>query len=166
MPCNPTLSTSVTLFLKMFLKIFLKKFLLAKGARIASRYHAECFSGFADPRSQASGSHHVGPLAGSQFIAAPSAKAGGKMRTTTHFDSGGNRRSSRRAADGGLSAGKLAGGIGAGHNSFAKGNSSKGEVPRVRAPAPGGFTMAMLAEHDAQQAKMQKEQQPVAEHGD
>jgi hypothetical protein len=37
-----------------------------RGARISSRYHAECFSGFADPRSQAGGSHHVGQLAGSQ----------------------------------------------------------------------------------------------------
>ena len=35
------------------------RILFVGGARISSRYHAECFSGFADPRSQVSGSHHT-----------------------------------------------------------------------------------------------------------
>eukprot|EP00929_Paragymnodinium_shiwhaense_P044046 TRINITY_DN2259_c0_g1_i4.p1 TRINITY_DN2259_c0_g1~~TRINITY_DN2259_c0_g1_i4.p1 ORF type:complete len:247 (-),score=62.55 TRINITY_DN2259_c0_g1_i4:73-813(-) len=46
-----------------------------RGARISMRYHAECFSGFADPRSQTSSSHHMGHLAGTQLEAAPSDKA-------------------------------------------------------------------------------------------
>lgn len=50
------------------------------------QYHAECFSGFADPRSQAASSHHVGRLAGTQLQAAPTAKAASKMRTAAHFD--------------------------------------------------------------------------------
>ena len=58
-----------------------------RGARTSMRYHAECFSGFADPRSQASSSAHVGVHAGSHFEAAPTLKAGTKMRTTAHFAS-------------------------------------------------------------------------------
>jgi hypothetical protein len=54
-----------------------------RGARISSRYHAECFSGFADPRSQVQSSHHSGHLAGTQIDAAPAQKATSKMRTAT-----------------------------------------------------------------------------------
>lgn len=56
-----------------------------RGARTSMRYHAECFSGFADPRSQASSSMHTGNLAGTQMIAAPKSKAGSKMCTGSHF---------------------------------------------------------------------------------
>lgn len=63
-----------------------------RGARLSMRYHAECFSGYADPRSQAGSSHHVGRHAGSQLDAAPSTKAGSKMRTSQHFDSGSDKR--------------------------------------------------------------------------
>lgn len=58
-----------------------------RGARTSMRYHAECFSGFADPRSQASSSAHVGVHAGSHYEAAPTLKAGSKMRTSAHFAS-------------------------------------------------------------------------------
>lgn len=57
-----------------------------RGARTSMRYHAECFSGFADPRSQASSSMHAGKLAGTQLNAAPTQKAGSKMRTGAHFE--------------------------------------------------------------------------------
>eukprot|EP00927_Polykrikos_kofoidii_P070813 TRINITY_DN67197_c0_g1_i1.p1 TRINITY_DN67197_c0_g1~~TRINITY_DN67197_c0_g1_i1.p1 ORF type:complete len:342 (+),score=46.02 TRINITY_DN67197_c0_g1_i1:73-1098(+) len=67
-----------------------------RGARVSMRYHAECFSGFADPRSQSSSSHHVGHLAGTQFEAAPQRKARSKMRTGAHFDSGGMGRYQQR----------------------------------------------------------------------
>jgi len=53
-----------------------------RGARTSLRYHAECFSGFADPRSQASSSMHTGNLRGTQFEAAPRSKAGSKMRAS------------------------------------------------------------------------------------
>ena len=42
-----------------------------RGARISSRYHAACFSGFADPRSQLRSSFHEGHLSGTQLEAAP-----------------------------------------------------------------------------------------------
>lgn len=58
-----------------------------RGARTSMRYHANCFSGFADPRSQANSSMHVGNLAGTQMAAAPIDKAGNKMRTVSHFKS-------------------------------------------------------------------------------
>lgn len=57
-----------------------------------SRYHAECFSGFADPRSQTGSSFHTGRLAGTQLGAAPKTKAGSKMRVSRHFDIGGDSR--------------------------------------------------------------------------
>lgn len=60
-----------------------------RGARISSRYHAECFSGYADPRSQTGSSHHTGHLARQQFDAAPLRKATSKMRTGSHFERGG-----------------------------------------------------------------------------
>ena len=61
-----------------------------RGARTSSRYHGICFSGFADPRSQAGGSAWAGRLAGTQLAAAPREPAR-KMRTNTHFaDGGGN----------------------------------------------------------------------------
>lgn len=59
-----------------------------RGARISQRYHAQCFSGFADPRSQAQSSAHTGRLAGTQLAAAPRAKAAHKMRTASHFVGG------------------------------------------------------------------------------
>merc|ERR1719359_1129869 len=51
-----------------------------RGARVSMRYHGECFSGFADPRSQSKSSHFEGRLAGTQMEAAPTNKAGSKMR--------------------------------------------------------------------------------------
>jgi len=74
-----------------------------RGARTSSRYHAACFSGFADPRSQAGSSAHVGALAGTQLAAAPSGKTH-KMRTSSHFS----------LASGVRGGGSGAGGAGAG----------------------------------------------------
>ena len=39
------------------------------GCNSNRRYHAECFSGFADPRSQSSSSMHTGNLAHTQYEA-------------------------------------------------------------------------------------------------
>ncbi|CAD7931904.1 unnamed protein product [Amoebophrya sp. A25] len=60
-----------------------------RGSRIACRYHAACFSGYADPRSQARSSTHEGNLVGTQFEAAPGTPFS-KMRTDTHFSTGGS----------------------------------------------------------------------------
>ena len=57
-----------------------------RGARTSARYHALCFSGFADPRSQAGSSMHLGRLAGTQLEAAPRHRAAGRMKTGTHFE--------------------------------------------------------------------------------
>lgn len=95
-----------------------------RGARTSARYHAACFSGFADPRSQASSSHHLGRHAYSQLAAAPTEMAGSKMRTASHFGEG---ASSRGARGGGGSSGSGGGKIAAflGGNSFGAA-SSKG----------------------------------------
>ena len=62
-----------------------------RGARVSMRYHAECFSGFADPRSQASSSHHVGRLAGLQLAAAPGNKVPSPNAAHAAHSSGGLR---------------------------------------------------------------------------
>ena len=111
-----------------------------RGARVSMRYHAECFSGYADPRSQASSSAHVGRLAGTQFGAAP-ASTSRKMRTAAHFDGGGDRST-------GLA--KLSAFNGNGFGA----NSSRGEAQNPLPAAPsasgahGGLTAAQLAAHD------------------
>jgi len=61
-----------------------------RGARTSMRFHAECFSGFADPRSQARSSHHQGRFAGTQHDAAPDLTFS-KMRTSTHFTGDGHQ---------------------------------------------------------------------------
>ena len=90
-----------------------------RGARLSMRYHAACFSGFADPRST-----HVGRLAGTQLEAAPANKAS-KMRTSSHFEGGGEQHAhnAHRAAAGG--SGKTGMGLGMGSNGFGD-RSSKG----------------------------------------
>lgn len=110
-----------------------------RGARTSYRYHGECFSGFADPRSQARSSHFEGRLAGTQMDAAP-AQATSKMRTTKHFELGG-----RVAPSVGGKFGTL---MSMGHNGFGN-KSSKGKV-HVPQRAPGGFTEEQLAAHDNQ----------------
>ena len=55
-----------------------------RGGRIELRYHAACFSGEADPRTQAHGSYKTGHLAGSQAPAAPQ-QPFRKMRTSSHW---------------------------------------------------------------------------------
>lgn len=97
-----------------------------RGARVSMRYHAACFSGFADPRSQASSSHHTGRLSGTQFQAAPATKTG-KMRTSQHFDGGGAQRSQHGAVAAGLGAGSGKSGTGLciGSNGFGA-KSSRG----------------------------------------
>jgi len=117
-----------------------------RGARVSMRYHAVCFSGFADPRSQAASSHHVGHLAGSQFESAPTSKAGTKMRTSEHFTGGGAVRGGGGGGTAGGSLGKISG---FGSNSFgAKSSKGRVHVPPPRAPgATGGLTEAALAEH-------------------
>jgi len=56
-----------------------------RGARVSMRYHAECYSGYADPRSQLSSSLHQGTLKGTQLPAAPAGPFA-KMRTAAHFE--------------------------------------------------------------------------------
>ena len=94
-----------------------------RGARISMRYHAACFSGYADPRSQVGSSHHVGRLSGTQLDAAPGTKAGGKMRTAQHFDSGGAKRTLQSGGGGG--SGKTGMGLVMGSNGFGA-KSSRG----------------------------------------
>ena len=98
-----------------------------RGARVSMRYHAACFSGFADPRSQLGSSTHSGKLAGTQLDAAPSGKAGSKMRTSSHFDSGG--RPHERTPGG--SAGKSGMGLTMGSNGFGA-KSSRGAGQAVQ----------------------------------
>lgn len=63
-----------------------------RGARLALRYHKECFSGLADPRSQPQGPFQSGKWAGSTAVRdeAPY-EPFRKMRTTSHFDAGTSR---------------------------------------------------------------------------
>ena len=118
-----------------------------RGARTSSRYHAECFSGFADPRSQAGSSFHEGRLAGSQLSAAPQLKAGSKMRVSRHFDGGSDsryRRQQQRGAQGpqGGSLGKI--------SAFSGGNGFGARSGKNRGgaqPGPGGEGFGGL-EHD------------------
>jgi len=116
-----------------------------RGARISTRYHAECFSGFADPRSQVRSSHHEGHLSGTQMQAAPGQKAGSKMRTSCHFEGG------RVAASVG---GKFGAQMSLGSNSFGS-KSSKGQGVATPQRAPGGFTEDQLAAHNRRQDKRQ-----------
>lgn len=110
-----------------------------RGGRVSMRYHGECFSGFADPRSQARSSHHEGRLAGSQLQAAPQ-EVTTKMRTAKHFEQGGRVASSI--------GGKFGTMMAMGHNSFGS-KSSKGKV-HLPQRAPGDLTEEQLAAHDAQ----------------
>ena len=129
-----------------------------RGARTSMRYHAECFSGFADPRSQANSSMHVGKLANTQLEAAPKKKAGSKMRSSRHFEKGGDRRSMSSSSGGGKIA-AFSGGMG-----FAAGQSSKGVV--VEAPGAaehGGLSMAMLEEHTKRMMLEEKEEEEKRE---
>ncbi|KAG8458906.1 hypothetical protein KFE25_004240 [Diacronema lutheri] len=62
-----------------------------RGARLALRYHRDCFSGLADPRSQPRGPFNEGKWAGSHAVsAAAPAEPFHKMRTAAHFDSTGS----------------------------------------------------------------------------
>jgi len=122
-----------------------------RGARISMRYHGECFSGFADPRSQSRSSHHEGTHAGSQMEAAPADKAGSKMRTSRHFEGG-------RVADNVNIGGKLGAQVAMGHNSFGS-RSSKGQGPPTPQRRPGGFTEAQLAAHNSELQQQQQQQQ-------
>ena len=135
-----------------------------RGARVSMRYHAECFSGYADPRSQASSSHHTGHLAGTQFDAAPMRKAGSKMRTGSHFTGGGGNKSGLARGKGaytGTAKVKVAVGAGGrqndkiaafmGNNHFGAGSSKgKGVLQQPLGPA-GGLTEADLKQHDREQ---------------
>ena len=136
-----------------------------RGARISMRYHATCFSGYADPRSQVSSSHHVGQLSGTQHNAAPGGKAGGKMRTSQHFDGGGALRLPHTTAKHNNSSGKSGMGLSMGSNGFG-GRSSRGtghsladEDMRLSGldmtpPAPlagPGLSKSLLRAHDAGQ---------------
>lgn len=120
-----------------------------RGARTSTRYHAECFSGYADPRSQCRSSHHEGHLSGSQLAAAPQQKCGTKMRTGCHFEG----KSGRIAASISDSmGGKFGGVMGMGSNNFGS-KSSKNQGTPMAEPrrAPGGFTEEELAAFDAEQ---------------
>jgi hypothetical protein len=129
-----------------------------RGARTSMRYHAECFSGFADPRSQAGSSHAVGHLAGTQFVAAPTFKAGNKMRAGSHFAAG--------ASDKGPT--KLI----MGSNDFgARSSKGQGMTPLLEqddfppvasdpSPSGSGLTMAALAEHTRRIEEEEREDKP------
>jgi len=122
-----------------------------RGARTSMRYHAECFSGFADPRSQASSSMHVGRLANTQMEAAPQRKAGSKMRSSRHFEGGGSSR--YQSGGGGKIAAFAGGSMGFG------GKSSKGKVPEEvpGAKEHGGLSVAQLQEHTRRMELEEKE---------
>ena len=116
-----------------------------RGARLSMRYHASCFSGFADPRSQLSSSTHVGKLAGTQLEAAPNSKTG-KMRTSQHFESGSALRTLELdggARSGGGGTGKTGMGLGMGSNGFG-GRSSKGTGAVVESDIAQDVTAADL----------------------
>lgn len=109
-----------------------------RGARTSMRYHADCFSGYADPRSQASSSMHTGGLAGTQMRAAPAQKAGSKMRTGKHFESSSDRGSG----------GKIAAFLGGQSNSFGS-KSSRGTPYSVsHQPSREGLSVQQLAAHN------------------
>lgn len=128
-----------------------------RGARLSMRYHAACFSGYADPRSQVGSSHHTGRLSGTQLDAAPGSKAGGKMRTSQHFEGGGAHRSCQGAGGGG--SGKSGMGLGLGSNGFG-GKSSRGtgladdanlsglDLTPPKPSAGAGLSEAALRAHD------------------
>jgi hypothetical protein len=110
------------------------------------RYHAECFSGFADPRSQASSSAHVGNLAGTQFAAAPAQKAGSKMRTGSHFVGKSDRGSG----------GKIGAFLGGSHSfgsQSAKGQGISAQATRMPSGPGEGFSMEQLEEHNRRMEK-------------
>lgn len=123
-----------------------------RGARTSMRYHAECFSGFADPRSQVRSSHHEGTLSGTQMDAAPAGRFS-KMRTDTHFEQGG-----RIAVPGGMG-GKFGAQMGLGSNSFGS-KSSKGTGVAQPRRAPGGMTESQLKQHDEHMASISEEPSP------
>ena len=109
-----------------------------RGARTSMRYHAECFSGFADPRSQACSSMHMGSLARTQMAAAPAQKAGSKMRSGKHFESSSNKGSG----------GKIVAFLGGTSNSF--GSKSSRGVPNTVSEQPlrEGLSIQQLAAHN------------------
>lgn len=120
-----------------------------RGARTSMRYHAACFSGFADPRSQCRSSHHEGHLAGSQLGAAPTNKCGTKMRASCHFEGNSSRIAASISSSMG---GKFGGAMGMGSNSFGSKSSKNQGTPIAEAKrAPGGFTEEELAAFNAQQ---------------
>ncbi len=137
------------------------------------------------PSSPRSSSAHVGVHAGSHFIAAPSAKAGSKMRAAAHFQAGASGKHPHGASAGsgsmsgsgsGYGSGKLVTVMEAsapskivmGSNSFGA-KSSKGQSyqhPSLAnnaaqtASAPGALTMEALAAHNHALEKSQSEQKP------
>lgn len=120
-----------------------------RGARTSMRYHAACFSGFADPRSQCRSSHHEGHLAGSQLAGAPTNKCGTKMRTSSHFE--GNQGRIATSVCGSMG-GRFGEAMAMGSNSFGS-KSSKNKGTPIAEPqrAPGGFTEDELAAFNLQQ---------------
>jgi hypothetical protein len=124
-----------------------------RGARTSMRYHAECFSGFADPRSQNSSSMHVGKLAGTQMGAAPTKKAGSKMRTGQHFEGGLSDKLSEGGGGGKIAAAFLGGSSGFGADSAKK----SGGVMVV--PARPGLSISQLEEHNKNIQQQEHQQQ-------
>ena len=104
-----------------------------RGARVSMRYHAACFSGYADPRSQIGSSHHAGKLSGTQCDAAPGKKTG-KMRTGAHFDGASAERTLYATT------GKSGMGLGMGSNGFGV-RSSRGTGLADDAAASSGIDM-------------------------
>ena len=144
-----------------------------RGARVSMRYHAACFSGYADPRSQATSSHHAGRHAGTQLEAAPGAKAGSKMRTSQHFEGGGATRGGRNmppTSTLGSGAGKTGMGLSMGSNGFGA-KSSRGATcaewaqatASASSGASSGLSEAALRRHDqTQEAQVGAAQAAVA----
>lgn len=138
-----------------------------RGARVSMRYHAECFSGYADPRSQAGSSHHVGRLKGTQYEAAPAAKAGSKMRSSRHFEHGSDGRQIGGGGGGGGGAKimNMGGSNGFGARSGRDREAAEEAAPPVpRRPAKEGeITEDALARHLEMQAKIEEEPVGVGE---
>lgn len=139
-------------------------------ARVSMRYHAQCFSGYADPRSQVGSSHHVGRLSGTQLEAAPGTKAGGKMRTSQHFDGGGAERTIQlEQRTGGGAAGKSGMGLGMGSNGFgARSSRGTGAVADDQADilAMGLTPPTPVAGSMLSEAALQAHEQRHGEHDD
>ena len=129
-----------------------------RGARTSMRYHAECFSGFADPRSQATSSAHTGNLAGTQMVAAPRGKAGNKMRTSSHFSGTGAPKRGNSVVAGGNN-NKISAFLGSRNDFGVKSSKGKDVIATANLEVirenEGGLTKQQLEEHNKNMSSLQ-----------